>query len=124
MRSILMMAGLGLCACGKDKGAGGSSGSAASYQQAKVDIAKVAVQKFAAEAYPQWSAQHAGTACPGTLQELAQYMNTDSLADPWGNPYAMMCGDQAPADAHGFGVISYGPDGKSGGGDDITSWSK
>lgn len=40
--------------------------------------------------------------------------------DPWGNPYVY----EYPGkhNARGFDLMSMGPDGRSGGGDDITNW--
>ncbi len=93
------------------------------FGSSKTKVARIAVRKFAYEAYPQWSTQHKG--CPASLQDLTPFMNSDDIKDPWGNPYVMQCGDSAPAGAKGFAVISYGEDGKPGGsGDaaDINSW--
>mgnify|MGYP001548011487 CR=1 FL=1 len=40
--------------------------------------------------------------------------------DPWGNPYQYRCpGTQSTA---GYDLYSYGPDGRDGGGDDVTNW--
>jgi hypothetical protein len=61
---------------------------------------------------------------PATLAE-AEGSNYDSMAkDPWGNVYVYKQGEKGS-----FEVISYGPDGKAGGGDDINtserdSWPK
>lgn len=42
--------------------------------------------------------------------------------DPWGNLYIYRCpGQQNP---NGFDLLSYGPDGAEGGGDDIDNWSE
>lgn len=42
--------------------------------------------------------------------------------DPWGNPYVYQYpGKNNP---RGFDLYSMGPDGRSGGNDDITNWSK
>lgn len=41
--------------------------------------------------------------------------------DPWGKPYVYRCPGQH--DKEGYDLFSCGPDGKEGGGDDITSWS-
>jgi general secretion pathway protein G len=95
------------------------------FGSSKTKVARIAVRKFAYEAYPQWSAQHTGKRCPESLKDLTPFMNSDDTKDPWGNEYVMQCGDQAPAGSKGFAVISYGEDGKPGGsGDaaDINSW--
>jgi general secretion pathway protein G len=40
--------------------------------------------------------------------------------DPWGNPYQYRSpGTQSTA---GYDLYSYGPDGRDGGGDDVTNW--
>ena len=95
------------------------------FGSSKTKVARIAVRKFAYEAYPQWSAQHTGKRCPDSLSDLTPFMNSEDVKDPWGNPYQMQCGDNAPAGAKGFAVISLGEDGKPGGtGDaaDINSW--
>jgi general secretion pathway protein G len=43
-------------------------------------------------------------------------------SDPWGNEYQYRCPGQYNVD--GYDVFSYGPDGKLGGGDDITNWKE
>jgi len=97
------------------------------FGSSKTKVARIAVRKYAFEAYPQWAAEHSGKKCPAKLADLNQWMNQDDPEpkDPWGNPYVMVCGDSAPAGAKGFGVVSYGEDGKPGGTEDakdIASW--
>jgi general secretion pathway protein G len=42
------------------------------------------------------------------------------MSYPWGNPYLYECpGRNNP---QGYDISSMGPDGRSGGGDDITNW--
>jgi len=63
---------------------------------------------------------------PVSLKELItterKYLkSSDVPVDPWGNGYAYRFpGQHVKA---GYDLISYGPDGVEGGGDDITSWS-
>lgn len=41
--------------------------------------------------------------------------------DPWGNPYLYRFPGQH--NVHGFDLLSYGPNGQEGGGDDIANWT-
>ncbi len=48
------------------------------------------------------------------------YLQKKIPKDPWGNPYIYKCpGTHNPGS---YDLYSYGPDGKEGGGDDITNW--
>jgi general secretion pathway protein G len=49
------------------------------------------------------------------------YIRRDVPNDPWGNPYIY----RSPGDHNeeSYDLYSYGPDGKSGGDDDIDNWS-
>ena len=50
------------------------------------------------------------------------YLKKAITADPWGNPYIYECpGRHNP---NSYDVMSMGPDGKTGGGDDITNWDE
>ncbi len=89
---------------------------------AKATQAKVDVEKYAFEAYPQWSMAHPDKACPDKLDDLNEYMNRKDLRDPWGNAFKMMCGASLPAGAKGVAILSFGPDGTEGTADDIKSW--
>jgi hypothetical protein len=62
-----------------------------------------------------WARDNANAPCP----DLAQLGG--ALRDPWGNPLSITCTDQ-PANQI-IGVISAGPDGKTGTDDDIASWT-
>jgi hypothetical protein len=59
--------------------------------------------------------------CPGTVTDLIPRWGGPET-DPWGNEYVFLCGDDAPEEAKGFGVVSKGPDGQLGGSDDLRSW--
>ena len=48
------------------------------------------------------------------------YLKKAVTADPWGNPYIYECPGRHSPD--GYDLMSMGPDGKVGGGDDITNW--
>ena len=91
------------------------------FSQSKVDIAKATAKDIAFTAYPQWSATHPGKACPDSINDLKDYVNSDNLTDPWGNPWKMMCGPSAPQGTKGVLVISAGEDQKEGTADDIKS---
>ncbi len=94
----------------------------AMFGESKVKVAKATVGKYANEAFPQWSMNNTGKACPGQLSDLNTYMNNADGKDPWGNPYKLMCGSNLPAGAKGVAVTSAGEDGKEGTADDIKSW--
>lgn len=48
------------------------------------------------------------------------YLANEIPLDPWGNKYIYKCpGDH---NENSYDLSSYGPDGKAGGGDDITNW--
>ncbi|MBP9086509.1 MAG: prepilin-type N-terminal cleavage/methylation domain-containing protein [Kofleriaceae bacterium] len=94
----------------------------AMFGESKVKIAKATVGKYANEAFPQWSMNNTGKACPGQLNDLNTYMNNADGKDPWGTPYKMLCGSNLPAGAKGLAVISAGEDAKEGTADDIKSW--
>jgi hypothetical protein len=87
------------------------------------DAAGLVVKKYAYEAFGEWSQAHPDKACPDKLEDLAQYMDTRDINDPWGHPYRMFCGQNLPAGAKGgLAVMSSGPDGREGTDDDIKSW--
>jgi prepilin-type N-terminal cleavage/methylation domain-containing protein len=90
--------------------------------KAKQGIAKLAVKKYANEAYPQWAASHMDRACPETLDELSAFMDSKDTRDPWGRSYKLYCGATLPAGANGLAVSSLGPDGTDQTDDDIRSW--
>jgi len=50
------------------------------------------------------------------------YLSGNVPLDPWGNEYVYRCPGDYNQD--GYDLISYGPDGKLGGDDDITNWSE
>jgi hypothetical protein len=77
-----------------------------------------------ASAFATWQDNNPnGGECPSSIQELLPDYKHD-LRDPWGSPFVMLCGDQAPPDAGDakFGIVSAGPDRKLGTADDIHSW--
>ena len=92
------------------------------FSSSKVKVAKITVNDYANNAYPQWSTTHSG--CPQALGDLKKYMNKQDTKDPWGNEFIMLCGDKAPEAAHKFGVVSKGPDEKLDTPDDIKSWEQ
>ncbi len=50
------------------------------------------------------------------------YLSGNVPLDPWGNEYVYRCPGDYNQD--GYDLISYGPDGKLGGDDDIANWSE
>lgn len=98
------------------------------FGQSKVQLAKLTVDKFAFETYPQWKVSNSSKDCPENLLALAQFAGksqSDTL-DPWGTPYEMSCGGQnmPPGVTGSIAILSHGPDKKKGTEDDIKSWEK
>jgi len=98
------------------------------FATSKEKIAKLAVDKFANEMYPQWSLAHQDKSCPDSLLEVAQHMGKSEAdtKDPWGTPLKMLCGPGTlpPTVKSGIAVFSFGPDKSEGTPDDIKSWEK
>jgi prepilin-type N-terminal cleavage/methylation domain-containing protein len=92
------------------------------FGESKDKIAHATVQKYAYDAYPQWSSAHPDKQCPEKLEDLNEYMNNKDIKDPWGGTYKMLCGSNLPAGAKGLAVMSPGEDGKEGTTDDVKSW--
>jgi general secretion pathway protein G len=91
--------------------------------EAKVRTAYTIAGQFAT-AHARWTLDHAEP-CPGNISELVKYVNTrEDAKDPWGNDFIMLCGENAPEGADGFGIMSKGKDGKEGTADDVKSWEK
>jgi prepilin-type N-terminal cleavage/methylation domain-containing protein len=89
------------------------------YRDSQRKVAKLAVDKFADEAYPQWAVAHPAVICPSGLAELATSRN--ATTDPWGTDYKMHCGQNAPPSV-AFGAASFGEDTRENTKDDIRSW--
>jgi general secretion pathway protein G len=89
------------------------------FQEAKVRTAFLMLKEYES-AYTRWVTD-SDNECPDKLEDLLKYTNKKDLKDPWGSPFVMKCGDQAPTESH-FGVISLGPDKKEGTEDDLHSW--
>jgi hypothetical protein len=94
-----------------------SAGSAAAAPPAPADrhAAVVAQIKEALQHFVSWSRAHAGARCPDAAALGV------AVLDPWGQPLRIVCADQ-PADQIA-GVLSFGPDGVPGTGDDVLSWT-
>ena len=93
------------------------------FVDAKVKLASAQVQHMAVEAFPQWAATNPAKACPASVHDLVEYMNSDrDDVDPWGAPLRMGCGATLPAGAKGIAIWSLGPDGKDATSDDVRSW--
>ena len=92
------------------------------FGESKVDLAKMTAQKYAYEAYTQWSMANRDKQCPEKLEDLNEYTNRKDAKDPWGGTFKMLCGQNLPAGAKGLAVMSAGEDQKEGTADDIKSW--
>lgn len=91
------------------------------FRGGKESATKILVDKFAGQGYVQWQLQ-SGENCPNSLDDVAKYVGKKDAKDPYKTPMQMVCGEDAPEDANGFGVVSAGPDKKHGTSDDIKSW--
>ena len=95
------------------------------FGKSKNDIAKLAVDKFAFEAYPQWSLANTDKPCPPDLLTIAQHMGKSEkdTKDPWDTPFKMFCGANLPTGVKGgIAVMSFGEDKTENTADDIKSW--
>jgi general secretion pathway protein G len=95
------------------------------FGKSKTDIAKLAVDKFAFEAYPQWSLANNDKPCPPDLLTIAQHMGKSEkdTKDPWDTPFKMLCGQNLPPGVkNGIAVMSFGEDKTENTADDIKSW--
>lgn len=91
-------------------------------KKSPVDATRRLVQAFAFEAYPMWAMEHPKIPCPDKLADLVPYLQTRTTTDAWGHGLTMYCGASHPTGGFGAAIVSPGPDGKLGTGDDITSW--
>lgn len=92
------------------------------YGESNVDIAKLTVQRFVNEAYPQWRREQ-GISCPHSLYELTEFMDSTKTLDPWGLPYRFKCTtDSSSRWRTPIIVWSVGEDGTPDTFDDIRSW--
>ncbi|HWM86130.1 MAG TPA: type II secretion system protein GspG [Kofleriaceae bacterium] len=82
--------------------------------------ARLLVQLLAQEAFPRWSMSNPGKSHPSDIRELTRYNDMREPVDPWGRPLLMLRPGEGPTDR--IGIVSFGPDGKPGNGDDIRSW--
>ena len=89
---------------------------------ARDELTAVMVKEYATTAFPLWARDQVAKQCPDSIQDLARYTGKEDPKDPWGNELVMLCGENAPAEAKGFGVLSMGADGKRDTADDIKSW--
>ncbi len=90
--------------------------------ESKQQVAKMVVQRYAYEAYAEWSAAHPDELCPRRLADLNEYMNNKDTRDPWGANYLMFCGRMPALSIRGIAVLSAGEDGQFGTPDDVRSW--
>src|SRR5690606_21753611 len=99
-------------------GGGGGGEEPPGVQMDNADLVSLLLGAYVKEAYPKWQADHPGTKCPASLDEVATYFGADPgvpvTIDPWGHALVMKCDDT------GFTVMSVGPDGTPGTADDVT----
>ncbi len=88
----------------------------------KTGEARDTVYAYVDDAFPKWSLNHFGKACPDKLDDLSFYLHHSTRTDPWGHPYKLVCGESMPPGPEHVGVMSLGPDGREGTADDIHSW--
>jgi hypothetical protein len=86
----------------------------------KPEITKIKLNQYAEEAFPSWSTNHPGKACPDKLVDLNEYMSSNDTNDAWGRPIKLLC--PPPVGVERIGVTSRGEDGKEGTPDDLKSW--
>ncbi|MBS1120726.1 MAG: pseudopilin, cryptic, ral secretion pathway [Deltaproteobacteria bacterium] len=93
----------------------------------KVSLTKVAVNKLADQAYPQWAIKNTDKSCPDNLAEVGAVveMKPEDLVDAWGSPYKFLCAPNLPAGVkNGIAVYSLGEDKAENTADDVRSWEK
>jgi hypothetical protein len=83
--------------------------------QSREEIARLAIYKYANEAYPEFRLANPTRDCPVALRELNEWMNAKNILDPWGVAYTMTC---TPT---GIVVRSAGEDSTFGTTDDLWS---
>lgn len=113
---VAALAAYALVGCGK-KTEEPSKTPLAKFESSKIDRATIAARKLAFEGYPTWAVANPSKACPDKIEDLGP-----DVQDPWGSPFQMFCGPNAPAGVKGVGIVSNGPDQKQGTDDDIKSW--
>ena len=81
-----------------------------------LELAKLKM-RTALTAFTRWSPSHVGAPCPSAGELVGDPHEID---DPWGHAMAITCTDQPAGQI--IGVVSQGPDGAPGTGDDVASW--
>lgn len=95
--------------------------SSRAFERAHAQSTKVLVDQLATQAFAQWSLNNDG--CPSSIEELAALINKRPI-DAYKRELVMLCGDSAPAEVGGLGILSLGADGERGTSDDIVSWKR
>ncbi|HWM86129.1 MAG TPA: type II secretion system protein GspG [Kofleriaceae bacterium] len=88
----------------------------------KQEEARWLTSRLAHEGHARWSMVNPGKSHPSHLGELMRYADMIEPVDPWGHRLLMLRPGEGPADW--IGIVSMGPDGKLGTGDDIHSWDE
>ena len=89
----------------------------------RADITLAHLHRLAFEAFPVWKQAHPLDACPRTIEELADYTNTE-IRGPYGGSatYVYTCDTAAmPVGVHGIWIRDLGEDEVPGTADDFTS---
>lgn len=92
------------------------------FGSARRELAAAAVAKIVNEAYPMWAQANPDKQCPASMEALLDFSNSKVNRDPWGKPYRLLCGPDAPTGVVGIAVVSNGPDQREGTEDDVKSW--
>jgi len=92
------------------------------FRHARIQTTQMKLELYANQAFTAWAFAHPQAMCPDKIADLAEYADGHDASDAWGNPIKMMCGAALPPGAHHIALVSAGPDGKDGTGDDLTSW--
>jgi hypothetical protein len=58
------------------------------------------------------------------LRSIATQANGRDADDAWGNPIELLCGAHLPPGPRHIALVSAGPDGEDGTGDDLRSWQR
>lgn len=91
------------------------------FRRARIETTQMKLEMYANQAFPAWAMAHPQAMCPDKLADLAEYANGRDTRDAWGHPIKMLCGTALPPGSHPIALVSAGPDGQEGTGDDLTS---
>jgi hypothetical protein len=89
----------------------------------RADITLARLHRLADEGFPLWSQAHPRETCPGTIEDLAAYTNTDVRGPQPDDPKFVFTCEPAfmPPGVHGLWIRDAGEDNVLGTADDLTS---